>query len=386
MRRNMATVLVLVGVLAGAAAGDKLTINGNVALPIDRVVGFKDGEVVYTTASGTERSRRLSEVMLIAIDGQDMFNQAEQLRAEKKGVDAAGAYETVAAGGDTPAWLGQISRYRKVDVLGKDKAIATAVTVWLEIVATDVSTEAITLLPRELPDKGDPQNAQAISALKGRMGGIKSDLARQEARKLLVQLYRREGLDDEADKVAGGTAKAGTEASSGKAAPTASGGSDVAPARSGDDAGRTGAAQGTAGGLIRPNQKASVLKEQVAQLEAGLPKYIAAELGPALVQIGKGKLYLALLEKADSPDRKPLLVEAGLALMRAKTAAAAGKTSTAAEALLLAGQVNEQLGNTQAAEKAYGKVVDDYKADKTVKDIVADAQLAREKLLQKKPG
>ncbi|MEI7837089.1 MAG: hypothetical protein WCK05_11870 [Planctomycetota bacterium] len=133
-------------------------------------------------------------------------------------------------------------------------------------------------------------------------------------------------------------------------------------------------------GVIRPGQKPSVLAEQVKRLEGDLPKYIAAELGPAMVLIGKGKLYQALQEKSEDA-RKTLLEQAGLTLMRAKTAST--KAATAAEALFYAGQVNEQLGNTQAAENAYKKVLADYKA---VKDIASEAKLALEKLSQKKPG
>lgn len=392
MRRNIVTVSVLVGLLAGAAAGDKLTLRGNMSLPIDRVIGFKDGQVVYTTASGTEKSRGLNDIMQIAIDGQDSFNQAEQLRAEKKGSDAASMYESVAAGGDTPPWLAQIARYRKVEVLGKDKAIGTAVSAWLEIVTTDVSSEAATLLPRELPGKGDPQNAQAIIALKARMGEIKSDLARQSGKKLLVELYRREGQDDEADKVfsqaTGGAAKGGSDANSGKAAPVASndGGSSSAASGSDDDGSARAVSGAGSGGMIRANQKPAVLAEQVDKLTNDLPRCIAAELGPTLVLIGKGKLYQALQEKADSPTRKGLLVGAGVAFMRAKTAAT--KASNAAEALYFAGQTCEHLGNVPAAESAYRKVLADYKAAKEpgLKDVVAEAQRALDKLSSKKSG
>ncbi|MEI7836668.1 MAG: hypothetical protein WCK05_09690, partial [Planctomycetota bacterium] len=229
MRRNMVTVSVLVGILAGGAAGDKLTLPGNLSVPIDKVIGFKDGEVVYTTASGANKTRDLKSIVQISIDGQEVFNQAEQLRVEKKGDDAAASYDGTIASGETPAWLAQLARYRKVEVLGKDRSIALAVSTWLEIVATDESSNAVMLLPRDLPGKGDERNAQAITALKTRMGEIKSNLARQEARKLLTAIYRLEGKDDEADKVAGqltgGSPRTGPDGIPDKAAV----GTDAAP-------------------------------------------------------------------------------------------------------------------------------------------------------------
>lgn len=376
MRRRIVTVSVLVGVLAGAAAADKLVIGRNMALPVDRISGFKDGELTYTTTSGKETSRTLKDVSLIAIDGQDSFNKAEELRATDKAADAAGLYDGVITNGDSPAWLAQLARYRKVEVLDKGKSIAGAVTTWLEIVATDGSPAAITLVPHEVPDKGDERNAQAISALETRMGEIKSNAARTKARELLVELYRKEGKDDKADKLAGGT--------TGVVAPrpvSDGGGSKVASTDGGAEPRPVSVS--ASGGVIRPDQKPAVLAEQAAKLTDSLPKCIAAEVGPTLVLIGKAKLYQALQvsEKTDAEARKALLLQAGVSFMRGKVAATKG--ATAAEALLYAGQVNELLGNPQAAEKAYLKVTTDYK---TVKEAAAQAQSALEKLSRKKPG
>ncbi|MCY2928121.1 MAG: hypothetical protein NTV86_01245 [Planctomycetota bacterium] len=380
MRRRIVTVSVLVGVLAGAAAADKIVLSRNMVISVDRITGFKDGDLTYTNASAQERTRSLKDVVQIAIDGQDSFNKAEELRAGDKVADATGLYDGVISNGDTPAWLAQLARYRKVEALGKDKSIASAVSTWLDIVATDTSPAVITLMPHELADKGDERNAQAISALESRMGEIKSNVVRTKARELLMQLYRREGQDDKADKIAATLAgavppRAGTEGDPSKV---------TASSVESGEAARTASSAG-AGGLIRAGQKPAVLAEQAARLTDSLPQCIAAEVGPTLVLIGKARLYQALpmSEKTDADARKGLLVQAGVSFMRAKVAAT--KAPVAAEALLYAGRVNELLGNTQAAEKAYEKVTTD-PAYKSAKDIVEEAKGALAKLSGKKPG
>jgi len=383
----MVTVFVLVGALSGAAPADKMIVGDDkqsYSMQLERIVDFREGMMVYLPTSGPERTKPLREILLITIDGQDMFNQAEQLRRDKKPDEALAAYDTVITG-ENPAWLKQVARYRKVEMMAKDGKIDSAVLAWLELVAVDSSSAALKLLPQDLPAKGDERNAQAIGLLEPRLNDLKNKAVRLEAGKLLMRLYRREGMDQKADQLAAtltgqqAPPPATTDDNGAGGIDKTSGDRTRAPA--GADRARASTVLAAAAGLIRPGQKPETLADQVAKLEADLPQFSSADLAPALLLIGKGKLYQAA-RQTDVEARKPLLLQAGLSLMRAKLAAG-NRHGVAAEALFYAGQANELLGNLQAAEKAYLKVLTDSDYKK-VKDVAAEAAKGKERIEKKK--
>jgi HAMP domain-containing protein len=92
--------------------GDKIVAKWKYSLPVEKITGFHDGAVVYLTPSGAEKEKPLRDIAQIAIDGQEAFNQAEQLRDENKAADAVEAYDAVINAADPP-WVVQIARSRK---------------------------------------------------------------------------------------------------------------------------------------------------------------------------------------------------------------------------------------------------------------------------------
>jgi TolA-binding protein len=81
------------------------------------------------------------------------------------------------------------------------------------------------------------------------------------------------------------------------------------------------------------------------------------ELPDGMYLLGLAQLQMAKGEKG-AAKRKPLLVRAGLNLMR--VVVFHGGSEAAAPALLAAGEVNELLGNKAGARKAYMLVLTKY--------------------------
>ncbi|MCY2928707.1 MAG: hypothetical protein NTV86_04280 [Planctomycetota bacterium] len=116
LRHHALTLCFCVGALCAPALGDKILAKGNYAVQVDKITGFQKGAVIYLTPSGREMDKPLRDILQITIDGQDAFNQAEQLRRKDKAADAAELYDTVISG-EAPPWVIEIARSRKADLM-----------------------------------------------------------------------------------------------------------------------------------------------------------------------------------------------------------------------------------------------------------------------------
>jgi len=360
--RAVATIsCVLVG-LAAPTRGDSVRLTNRLVYQEVRVLGVVGGQLRFRLPNGRILAKPLEKVAAINLTGAEAFNRAEAHLAKGRLDQAEAAYVRAARDPLRP-WLGGLIRHRRLALAEKCGRIDRAVKLWLEIAdAARASPAALALRPRKLAPAGSEANRRAITLLKTKLSGVRSKPYQDAIRRLLVDLYERQGQLAQAESLQSKLAAAATR----RAAPAAQG-TEVSVRLSADAHIRLAALALKAGNyekippLIRPRLK----------------RIPVTELPTALYLLGRAQLELA--GKKSAPAARKMLLQAGLNLMR--VAALFPSSQEAPHALLSAGRVNELLGNVAAARAAYSAVVTRYRDSPAARD----ARSNLERLEQSKP-
>ena len=192
--RYVAGILVLTS-LALPAWADSISMTSGLSYDKATVSDAGNGGVTFQTAGGAGVSKPVREVGQIVIAGEDAFNKAEGLLAQKKFAEAADAYAGVARTG----WKKTLISQRQLQALDGAGKFDEAVTLWLELAdAANGDKGALDLKPANLPAKESKLLANAETALKARLDKSGPAEVAATARQLLVDVYERQGKLDEA--------------------------------------------------------------------------------------------------------------------------------------------------------------------------------------------
>ncbi|MFP4140390.1 MAG: tetratricopeptide repeat protein [Planctomycetota bacterium] len=345
------TSLLAVVLLAGVALGDEVNIGG---LPRRGTVIGADGfSVTLRLSGGREVKSNVAEVREITLSGRTSFNTAEGLYADGKYAEAIQAYQRAARQADQK-WLRRLIRYRQYLAMNKAGRINQAVEEWLGLVEEHERDSAILKArPTEMGKKGSKDNDKAIRLLEAKLEREKSGAFADAIKQVLLDLYRREGRREDAARLAGRTLVEDDD----KEDDQPSNGSDTKPAVPRGDADKVIQAAsitieqaGDPDAKLTDAQRVAKASEALKSLQAKAKSFAMGDLAPALLWMGKAQLVI----HDHGKDARKDLVEAGLNFMRVATFYTASTQTP--EALFLAGQVNEKLGNASAARQAYAAV------------------------------
>ncbi len=342
---------VLVAAASARADSIKLT-NGLVYDPVT-ILGVANGMVRFQMSGGNAISKSISELAVVGISDDKNFTLAEGLFQQGKYAEAEKAYSAARrlAAAD---WKKTLIDYRLLAVSESAGQIDKATALWLKIVDdAGASAGALALRPRKLAPAQNEANDRAIALLKGKVKEVASDAYVKAIRQLLVDLYERQGQLDEAKaevaRLAGKPETPDTQTSSAKTRP------ETPPVGSADVQLR----------LASLSLKQGQYEQVVNQLQPKMNQFTADGLPSAMLLLGRAKLELSKQNQNESAARK-LLLEAGLDLMRVVVFFGSG--NEAPHALLSAGQVNERLGNAEAAKAAYWAVVERFAQSPAAKE------------------
>ena len=349
MGRTFAIVSVLALAGGGVVHADDIWLESSTA---GKTIRFSDvsfvsvasGTVTYRMAGGATVTKLLAKVHKVNVTGMDAFNEAEEILTGEKPdpAAAANAYGKVKVSG-AEEWLKLLVRYRRLRALNKTDMIDRAVADWLALMDSEGPTVMSLLQPARAAKKGSEANKQAIRTLKSKLKAVQSDKPyRTAVMRLLMKIYRGEGMDAEADKIA--------DALIGKK-PSSGGNGGVKPV--------TVSAAGLQQkidayvSMIRADLEPAKLAKAAVELEAMRQFCNREQLISVL--IGAGKAQVLLSRSRPAGEKRKLLLAAGLNFMR--VVAHFSESVSASEALYEAAGVNLLLGNKPAARKTYNEVV-----------------------------
>ena len=142
MRLTAATCTAVATVLLGTLSAGADTIlkgaPGSNPLPQDnvKVTGIANGELAYTTATGSSRTAALTDVQKITADGQPAFNGAEDAYAAHDPATAMGGYQS-ALDGSAPDWLRARSAQRLAEIARGQHRYDAQVSAYAALVGID---------------------------------------------------------------------------------------------------------------------------------------------------------------------------------------------------------------------------------------------------------
>lgn len=210
--------IALAGLLALAAAGraDSGRLDGG---PSVAIVGVRDGQVVWRDASGKEASRELAKVNIVELEGQALFNQAEQAFAQGKAKGAAKLYgDALKRINDRD--LQALAKARAIRALAEAGEFDKAVGYFWELYAAAPSEGTFGLRPQKLPEAGSKLlvEAGAFLASKQADAGLRTPESVRRIKLFLLEIYEQAG-DPKAGELARELAGLGaaTQAGGGKA-------------------------------------------------------------------------------------------------------------------------------------------------------------------------
>jgi len=325
---------------SASASGDTITVK---KLPYRgvRIFDVQKARIVFQVGR-RKLAKPLADVTEISIDGKEDFNGAEELLAAGKADEAVAAYDRAIKA--ESGWMVKLIRYRRLAALNRSGKIDRATEEWLKLVdASEAAPEALKIRPIRFAPRGSPANNSAIALLEAKLKRIKADAAYLAAvRNLLLELYERQGRGERAAELAGKIA--------------ADGQGKIEPVKNTTGSPGPGAGQRLPALriLVEQGKARQVLQELKANLRGG--RYRTEDLAAALLLAGRAEQRLA--SGARGMERRKLLIAAGLDYMRVATFFAT--SPQAPDALLAAGEVNEALGNIQAAGNAFEMVIQRY--------------------------
>ncbi len=342
---------VMVAMAPASADSIKLT-NGITYDPIT-ILGVADGKIRFRMKGGVAISKSIGELAAVGISDDKNFTLAEGLFQPGTYAEAEDAYSAArrlpAAG-----WKKTLIDYRLLTVSELTGQIDKATVRWLKIVDdADASDGVLVLRPRKLAPAHSQANDRAITLLKGKIEEAASDAYVKVIRHLLIDLYERQDqlteARAEAVKLAGKSETPDAKPSGVETRPgTPPVGSDSVQLR-----------------LASLSLKQGRYEQVVRQLQPKMKQFTADDLPSAMLLLGCAKLELSKQAPDKSAEEK-MLLEAGLDLMR--VVVFFGSSDEAPHALLSAGQVNERLGNTEAARSAYSAVADRFAQSPAAKE------------------
>jgi tetratricopeptide (TPR) repeat protein len=323
--------------IACVAAHADIVRVGRVPYTNVRIVNAAKGKLTFQFATGRRISKSVSDVTHLSIDGRPHFNRAEEFLVKNEITEAIAAYDEAMKGASD--WYERLVRYRRLAALDRNELISRATEEWLFAASeSQGAPEVLKLRPRHFPPKGSSANADAIALLEAKVRRGDGDTPyAATVNALLLELYQHEGRLEAAAKLAQLIAS-GAVASTTRPSPH-----ELAVAQF--NAMKV---------LIDQGESEQVLKSILGKLERD--EYPPEQLPGALLLAGEARWRLAL--EADEPQRRKLLIRAGLDFMRVATFFAG--YPQASEALLGAGRVNAELGNRWAASNAYRAVIKRY--------------------------
>ncbi len=327
------TIFLTVLAASAMAFADDVVVGG---LPYSGVTVKSADEFSITIRTrGGLRAKDLADVSTISLDRSPLFNKAEKLLEAKRYAQAVGAYDK-ARKAESVAWRKKLIRARRLLALKRGGLLARAVREWLAITDENASSKdnlsrSIRLAPSKAAVKGSKENAGAIVLLEAKDGKLKAGAYRTAVRRLLMKLYLAEGRAEKAAKLA--------EQLTGSQSVTPGGGAKT-PSTAGLQT-KLEAARA----FIDRRQADKVLEI----IEPSLKRFTPEQLSQALLLRGKAQL----IKYRKAKDRR-MLLQAGLNFMRVVVFYPQAQETS--EALYLAGIVNIELGNKQAARMALTKV------------------------------
>lgn len=344
--RYLAGILVLTS-LALPAWADSISMASGLNYDKVTVTDAGNGGVTFQTGSGAGVSKLVREVGQITLAGDDAFNKAEGLLAQKKFAEAAAAY----AGSSRTGWKKTLASQRRLQALDGAGKFDEAVALWLELVdAANGARGALGLKPANMPAKESKLLANVETALKARLEKTGPADVTAVARQMLVDVYERQGKLEEASAlqqriVASNPGTVANPTATPSAAATAA---QLKIARLAVDGGK--------------------FKEALAAVNPIMEQVSAADLPEALYILGRGQVA-SVPDQAEPAESSPVLVEAALNLMRVVGSYPAHER--AADCLYWAAVANERLGHQRAAQTAYAAVVSRYAKSPVAKDAAA---------------
>ncbi len=365
MKRYRGSILVLVAAaLSVVATGDTVYV-GRLPYRSASVVDAKDFQLHYTIGGrGRVLVKPLSEVTRIEIDGRQDFNQAEghvDGREDPSKWNTAAAIRSYDASvtARAPAWFKRLVRYRKLRALGQSDRIDHATEAWLGLLKDEgASASLLAAKPTRIAPAGSAANVRAIGLLKDAFGEA-SDKTRDAIGELLLRLYQRQGMNAEAARLAGQIAGSQDPGDDGQNGPEVST----------DQLAQRLRAQEILLRSAVQTRNARKLSDLAGDLRSGLTGYTAKHLPEALYLLAEAQYHRARLNEQSEAD---LLKQAGLNYMRVQVFFPS--SPRAAASLLMAGRVNEALGNRAAARKAYTEVTKRYPDTEPAKDAKRAAE------------
>lgn len=337
-----------VALVAGAAGGDEIVLTSGIPISDAIIRDVRSGVITFRIIGGSTVTKSLADIKQIKLTRAPSFNKAEAAMASKPPDPAAAvaAYDAASTEGGQE-WFKALLTFRRLRALVQAGMVDRAVEDWLAIMDREgASAAAVRLRPKRPAPKGSPRNKKAVRLLEKRLSAVRGKKDYVEAlRRMLMLLYRTEGLTKKADELA--KALAGEPAKPGS--PTSTGPAAIVPAAGGELGKQLEAART----LVRRGQTPANLRTALKRVEANLKRFDEAQLGEALLVAGKARAYLA--EGLSGDEKRKMLLDAGLDLMR--VVAHFPGTPEAMEALFEAGGVNARLGNVQAAKHAYREVI-----------------------------
>ncbi len=331
--------LLALAAAAAAARGDAVVLKTGVPFDPVEITQVANGQITFRFGTGRLLTKSLAEVRTITLADNPDFNRGELHLKNGEHDQAISAYREAEGRARRP-WQGTLVSYRLLAAAEAAGQIDQAVARWLKIVDdSGAGPGSLELRPRKLAPRGSPGNDRAVGLLEQKLATVADKDYRRAVQMLLVDLYSAQGHAEKARKLM--TALAG----SGPATTGPTAGNNDRPPPNGQAAAQLK--------LASLSVQAGRLRDAVGQLQPYLKQFSAADLPKALYLLGEAQLGLARSEKDASAARK-LLVEAGLNFMR--VAALHPDAPETPAALLGAGEVNERLGNEQAARLAYSLI------------------------------
>ncbi|MCD4698975.1 MAG: hypothetical protein K8R91_00165 [Phycisphaerae bacterium] len=338
---------------AASARADSIKLTNGLTYDPVTIMAVSDGAVRFQMRSGIAISKSMSELAVVGISDDKNFTLAESLFQQGNSAEAEKAY-SAARNLAAVSWKKTLIDYRLLAVSESAGQIDKATARWLKIVddacrespnrTADVSAGLLALRPRKLAPAHSKANDRAITLLKGKIKEAASDAYVKAFRQLLADLYERQGQLSQARaevvKLAGKSETPDTKPSNVETT-TRQG---TPPIVSSDVQLR----------LASLSLKEGEYERVVRQLQPKMKQFTTADLPSAMLLLGCAKLELSK-ENRDKSAAEKMLLEAGLDLMR--VVVFFGSSDEAPHALLSAGQVNERLGNTEAAKAAYSTLV-----------------------------
>ena len=303
--RTVCTILILIAAAWVDVSGDTVKV-GKLTYTDANILDVKEGVILFDVAGGRTGHAPLHKVTSLSIDGQDIFNLAEQLDTEGKPGRAVEQYDRALSG--VSPWLSRLIRLRRLGALDRAGQIDIAVKEWIAL--TDESPNALEILklrPVGLGAKGSAANTKAIELLERKLKSLAPDsIYASRITFGLLELYQHEGHLHSLEAM-------GIE-----------------------------------------NHLEQVLEIISPKLRSGW--YNRDELPAVLLLVGNAEKHLA--DTHEGLTKQRLLITAGLDFMR--IAAFFPNSKQAPEALIAAAKVNIALGNPQAGINAYKKVIGQY--------------------------